>query len=292
MIVTGGKGQVATALKKLSSDLCYEFCSSRDLDICDPQALGDYFGENNPRLIINTAAYTAVDDAEEDPESAYRLNKLGPEILASVCASAKTPLIHLSTDYVFNGESNIPYSEEADVCPLSVYGRSKLGGEEGVRANLDEHVILRLSSIFSGHADCFPRSILTAALKGFELNVVSDQITGPTSANSIATVLDIMARKIISGDLSWGIYHFAQQPFLSWYEFAQMVIQIAKKTDGRFLKIKIKAVSSEDFGARAQRPRRACLDSSKLTSELPLDSSIFSHEIHLADVINEITRSL
>lgn len=292
VLVTGGNGQVATALKKLNSDLCYEFCSSDDLDICDSQAVGAFLEEIKPRLVINTAAYTAVDGAEEDPGSAYRVNKLGSEVLAIACATAKAALIHLSTDYVFSGESNIPYTEEADAFPLSIYGKSKLDGENAVRKVLGEHVILRLSAIFSGYAKCFPMSILREALQCSELHVISDQNTGPTCANSIAVVLDVMARKILAGKLSWGTYHFAQQPFISWYEFAQMILQIAKNTDRRFVKTKIKPVNSEDYKSLASRPNMACLDSSKLAGELCLDDSILCRATHLDDVIRQITQQL
>lgn len=291
-MVTGGNGQVATALKKLNSDLCYEFFCSVDLDICDPQAVNDCFEAIKPRVVINTAAYTAVDEAEKNFESAYRANKLGPEVLAISCAKSKTPLIHLSTDYVFSGDSTKPYTEDAKVCPLGSYGRTKLGGEEAVRALLDKYVILRMSGVFSGHSACFPRAILKAALKQTDLNVVSDQITGPTSADSIAVVLDLMVLKVFAGNLNWGTYHFAQQPFLSWYEFAQVIIDIAQNTDNRFVSTEIRPLLAKEFNALAPRPRHACLDSSKLVSELCLDLSVLSREMNLIKAIHQITHQL
>lgn len=290
VIVTGGDGQVATALKKLNSDLCYKFLSATELDICDPQAIYNCFDEIEPRIVMNTAAYTAVDDAEENSMSAYRVNKFGPELLAIACVKSATPLIHLSTDYVFNGDSSIPYIEEAKVCPLGIYGQTKLGGEEAVRSILDEHIILRLSGVFSEHAGCFPRSILKAALQHNEVNVVCDQITGPTSVDSIARILDLMAVKVLAGNLNWGTYHFAQQPFLSWYEFAQMIINIAKNMDDRFTNTKIRPVHSKEFNALAPRPNYACLDSSKLVNELCLDSSLLSREMDLKETIRQITQ--
>lgn len=284
-MVTGGNSQIATAIKKLNTDLCYEFLCSDDLDICDPHAVDGCFREIDPRIVINTAAYTAVDKAEENPERVYRVNGLGPELLAIACANSKIPLIHLSTDYVFSGDSMIPYTEDSKAWPVCTYGQSKLDGEKAVRALLDEHVILRLSGVFSGYSDCFPRSILKAALQHAELKIVSDQITGPTSADSIALVLDLMVAKIFAGNLNWGIYHFAQQPFLSWYEFGRTIIDIAQKMDSRFLNTEIRPVRSKEFNATAPRPSYACLDSSKLARELCLDCSTLSRDFYLQDAI-------
>ena len=293
VMVAGGNSQVATALRALNSSLSYEFYSRTDLNICNSEAIFHYFGGvNPPSLVINTAAYTSVDDAENNLGIASSANELGPELLAISCSSLKVPLVHLSTDYVFNGKTKIPYTEEANVSPLGVYGQTKLAGEESVRAFLDEHVILRLSGIFSSHAHCFPRSILKAALRTSRLRVVNDQISGPSSAHSVALVLDLIARRALSGNFRWGTYHFSQQPYLSWYEFAQSILQIAQNNDSRFQKTKIRPISSEEFDARATRPRYACLDSTKLTNELYLDSSILSREVHLNKTVREIIREL
>jgi len=151
---------------------------------------------------------------------------------------------------------------------------------------------LRVSGVFSGHAPCFPRAILKAALQQDDLNVVSNQITSPTSADSIALVLDLMALKVFAGNLNWGTYHFAQKPFLSWHEFAQVIIDIAQNMDNRFVNTKIRPVRANEFDALARRPRYACLDSSKLISELCLDFAVLSRETDLTDAIREITRQL
>lgn len=291
-MVTGGNGQVAEALKKLNTDLCYEFLSRSDLDICDRQAVDYYFDKIEPRLVINTAAYTAVDEAEVSSESAYRTNKLGPKLLGIACANSKTPLLHLSTDYVFDGNTKIPYAEDMKACPIGTYGKTKLGGEEAIRAHLYEHVILRLSGVFSGYSNCFPRSILKGALKNKELTIVNDQITGPTSADAIALVLDLMARKILGGNWTWGTYHFSQQPYLSWYEFGLMVIAIAQQMDCRFLNTKIRPTNSDEFSALAPRPKYACLDSSKLLGELRMDFSVLSRERDLTEAIRQIIQQL
>lgn len=292
VIVTGGNGQVATALKHLRSNLSYEFVDRSELDICCPRAVVECFAAKKPSLVINAAAFTAVDGAENDPQSALRVNHLGPEILATACAKRQIPLIHLSTDYVFDGTSNCPYSEVEEACPVGTYGRTKFDGEEGVRAKLGGHVILRLSGIFSGYANCFPRSILKAALRYAELKIVDDQITGPTSAYSIAIILDLISQRVLNGNFSWGTYHFAQQHFLTWFEFAQIIIEQAENLDPRFSDKKVSPITTEEYGALAPRPKYSCLDSSKLLKELELDASILDREADLDDAIRSIISTL
>lgn len=288
IIVTGGNGQVAVALKRLSPDLEYKFLARSELDICDTQAVADCFRRERPSVVINTAAYTGVDDAESNPETARRVNELGPRILAKYCANSKTPLVHLSTDYVFNGESEIPYSEAVEPSPLGVYGLTKLNGEVAVKTALTEYVILRLSGIFSGHANCFPKSILKAALRLQELDVVDDQITGPTSARSAALVIDLIVRKILDHQVPWGTYHFAQRPFLTWFEFANMIIETAQKLDDRFEKVKINPVYSKHFGAQASRPKWACLESEKTCAAFNIPSLAFNREEDVSQCVAEI----
>jgi dTDP-4-dehydrorhamnose reductase len=292
VIVAGGNGQVATALKHLSSDLSYEFLDRSELDICCSRSVFECFAAKKPCLVINAAAFTAVDDAENDPRGSWQVNHLGPETLAIACAERQIPLIHLSTDYVFDGTSNVPYSETEKACPVGTYGRTKFAGEEGVRAKLDEHVVVRLSGIFSGHGSCFPRSILKAALRYEQLKIVNDQITGPTSAYSIAVILDSISQIALNGKLSWGTYHFAQQPFLTWFEFAQIIIEKAENLDSRFRDSKLSPINTEEYGALAPRPKYSCLDSSKLLKELELDASILDREADLDDAIRSILPTL
>jgi len=292
VIVTGGNGQVATELKRLSSDLSYEFFDHSELDICCSRSVFKCFATEKPSLVINAAAFTAVDNSENDPQGSLRVNHLGPEILATACAERQIPLIHLSTDYVFDGTSNVPYSELEEACPVGIYGQTKFDGEECVRAKLDEYVVLRLSGIFSGHRSCFPRSILKAALRFEELKIVNDQITGPTSGHSIAVILDLISQRALNGNLSWGTYHFAQQPFLTWFEFAQIIIEKAEKMDLRFRGKKVSPISTQEYGALAPRPKYSCLDSSKLLKELGLDASILDREADLHGAIRSILPAL
>lgn len=288
ILVTGGGGQVATALKQINSGLDYEFYSRGELDVSSSAAIVGCFKHKLPQLVINTAAYTAVDDAEIYPETADRVNRFGVKVLASACKKFKVPLIQLSTDYVFDGASKTPYLVNSRTHPLSIYGQTKRRGEEVLKKYLNDYAILRLSGVFSDHANCFPLSILTAALNRTELKVVNDQFTGPTSVHSIGIILDLMAQRVLAGNLNWGIYHFAQQPFLSWYDFAQMIITKARDQDSRYSAVKVIPITTEECDAKAPRPKYACLESEKLLSELRVDHSILSRDLDLDNVIYSI----
>ena len=197
VLVTGGGGQVARALSESQSRFRFVSLTRSALDISKEAVITEYLEQVKPKLVVNTAAYTTVDAAEDDLENAGMANCVGPTLLSKACADRGIPLVHLSTDYVFDGLSEQPYSESAKPYPLSAYGRTKFEGEEAVRSNLPEHIILRLSGIFSTHGNCFPRSIIRAALRHPELKVLDDQVTGPTSAKSVATVIDAIISKVI-----------------------------------------------------------------------------------------------
>lgn len=292
VLVTGGCGQVARALVERKSCLTYVSCSRSELDITDSDSIAAAFDRIGPHIVVNAAAYTAVDAAEDNFDKAVAVNTRGPYLLSKRCAVERVPLIHLSTDYVYDGSLNQPYTEEVAATPAGIYGRTKSEGEDAVRSNLSDHLIIRLSGVFSGHGKCFPRSILTAALKHSDLNVVSDQVSGPTSARSIASVLDVVASKAIDQNVSWGTYHFAQRPFISWYQFANVIIERAQLIDQRFKDVEIHPISTADFGARAPRPINACLDSSKLLSEFALEAQILCRDADLDDTIASIICNL
>jgi dTDP-4-dehydrorhamnose reductase len=292
VLVTGGGGQVARALSKNQSHFRVVSCTRSELDISKEAVITEYLERVKPNLVVNTAAYTAVDAAEDDLESAGTANCVGPTVLSKACADRGIPLIHLSTDYVFDGLSEQPYSESGKPCPSSAYGRTKFEGEEAVRSNLPEHIILRLSGIFSTHGNCFPRAIIKAALRNPELKVIDDQVTGPTSAKSVATVIGEIASKVISGRLHWGTYHFAQQPFVSWYQFATVILERAQEFDERFRSVKVIPVSTASYGARAVRPKNSCLDSRKLLATFDLAAGILDRDDDLDAAILAIVSDL
>lgn len=292
VLVTGGGGQVARALCENQSRLRFVSCTRSELDISKEVLIAESLERVKPKLVVNTAAYTAVDAAEDDLEKAGMANCVGPTQLAKACADSEIPLIHLSTDYVFDGLSEQPYSESVKPCPLSAYGRTKFEGEEAVRSNVPEHIILRLSGIFSTRGNCFPRSIIKAALRHHELKVIDDQVTGPTSAKSVATMIDEIVSKVINGKLHWGTYHFAQQPFLSWYQFATVILDRAQGFDARFKSVKVIPVSTASYGAKAPRPKNSCLDSRKLLAAFDLDAEILDRNEDLDAAILGIVSDL
>lgn len=274
VLVTGGGGQVARALCGNQSRFRFVSFTRSELDISIESRIAESLERVKPKLVVNTAAFTAVDAAEDDLENAGTANSVGPTILSKACADRGIPLIHLSTDYVFDGLSEQPYSESVKPCPLSAYGRTKFEGEEAVRSNLPEHIILRLSGIFSTHGNCFPRSIIKAALRRPELKVIDDQVTGPTSAKSVANVIDELVFNVFNGKSHWGTYHFAQQPFVSWYQFAAVILERAQKFDARFKSVELIPVSTDSYGAKAPRPKNSCLDSRKLLAVLDLGKAV------------------
>lgn len=292
VLVTGGSGQVARALSENQSRFGFVSFTRSELDISKEALIADCLERVKPKLVVNTAAYTAVDAAEGDLDNAGMANFVGPTLLSKACADRGIPLIHLSTDYVFDGLSGQRYSEGDIPQPLSAYGRTKLEGEEAVRSNLSEHIILRLSGIFSTLGNCFPKSIINAALRHPELKVIDDQVTGPTSAKSVATVIDAIISKVIDGKLHWGTYHFAQQPFVSWYQFATVILERAQERDARFNSVKVIPVSTASYGAKAPRPKNSCLDSRKLLATFDLDAEILDRNEDLDAAILAIISDL
>jgi dTDP-4-dehydrorhamnose reductase len=292
VLVTGGGGQVARALRENQSYYRFVSITRSELDISNDAMIGESLDRVKPKLIVNAAAYTSVDAAEDDRENAGMANCVGPTLLSKACADRGIPLIHLSTDYVFDGLSEQSYSESAIPHPMSAYGRTKLEGEEAVRSNLSEHIILRLSGIFSTHGNCFPRAIIKAAVRHSELKVIDDQVTGPTSAKSVATVIGEIVSKVSSGRLHWGTYHFAQQPFVSWYQFATVILERAQEFDARLRSVKVIPVSSASYGARAARPKNSCLDSRKLLATFDLAVGILDRDDDLDAAILAIVSDL
>lgn len=292
ILVTGGLGQIATALSKLSGDTQFTALSRSNLDISNAYSVSKSLDFYKPRFVINAAAYTAVDMAEDNEQEAFLVNAKGPELLARACADRDIPLLHLSSDYVFSRsrQGSVGYFAEDDKPnPHGVYASSKHVGEISVGTELTKHVILRVCSVFSAHSRCFPRTILRAALRSGELKVVDDQVSGPTSAQSIALVIKrIVSSFIENGSIPWGTYHFSQQPFLSWYEFSKIIVSVASRKDNRFRGIQINAVSTSEFGAKAPRPLRSCLDSTKAREAFSLEPSLFEWRNDLDVAITQI----
>jgi dTDP-4-dehydrorhamnose reductase len=199
-----------------------------------------------------------VDKAESEPELAEKVNAEAPGRLAQSCAERGAVLIHLSTDYVFDGEKNRPYNESDPVNPISVYGRSKALGEARIREALDRHIILRTSWVFSSRGSNFVKTILRLSHEKSELKVVDDQIGGPTAAGDIARSIAAIARHIRDKDAGWGTFHYAGDDAVSWHGFAQAILEQSVRFGGRV--IPVRPISTEEYPTLARRPANSALD--------------------------------
>src|SRR5690606_7761160 len=260
--VTGADGQVGQAIRSIADgfpDLTFLFWSRREADITNPEQLNKLFQETQPNWCINLAAYTAVDKAESEPDLAYDINASGAGNVASACKAAGTKIIHLSTDFVFDGTKRSPYLETDATNPLSVYGRTKLEGEQKIQQVLPEHLIVRASWIFSEYGNNFYKTMVRLGNEGRQLRIVNDQIGCPTYAVDLARALLAL---ISQSDLPFGIYHFANSEEVTWFDFAKAIFA------AKSLSVDITPISSEEFGAPAQRPSYSVLDTSKISKVL------------------------
>ncbi len=274
ILLTGAKGQVGQEVVELASQLACEIvaCSKAELDITDPGQLESVVQARQPTLVINAAAYTAVDKAEQEIDKAYAINRDGVQNLALVCKAHDLPLIHLSTDYVFDGEKASAYVEEDPRAPLNVYGASKAEGELLLQKEWEKHVIVRTSWVFGKQGPNFVKTILRLAMKQPELRVVCDQKGCPTAAADLAGALLKLAQQITQGQAHWGIFHYCGDQETTWYEFAQRIVYHGK--DYFPLKLeKLHPIVSADYPTPAKRPKNSVLNRKKIEKECGLAPS-------------------
>ena len=274
VLVFGKSGQVATALGRLGpiADRPVTCLGRGETDISDARAVTEAFETHRPAFAINAAAYTAVDAAESAPDEAHGVNANGAGHLALACAEAGIPLIHLSTDYVFDGRGERPYRENDPVAPLGVYGRSKLAGEELIRARLDRHLILRTSWVFSAAGGNFVTTMLRLGAERDELGIVDDQTGSPTFAGDIAAAISALAEVVLSGggDVPWGTYHMSNAGHTTWYGFAKEIFAHAEAA-GQKVPSVVKPIATEDYPTPATRPRYSILDTAKLRAAFGIE---------------------
>jgi dTDP-4-dehydrorhamnose reductase len=245
------------------------FWSRRELDLLDTGRIRDAVLKQRPDCVINAAAYTSVDRAESAPETAYAVNAMAVAELARATSVLGAPLIHLSTDYVFDGGSERPYREDDAVAPLNVYGRTKLGGELAAQTLCERHWIFRTSWVFSEHGGNFVKTMLRLADAQQQVNVVNDQRGRPTYAGDIAdTIVDVLSRLRQGDTLPWGVYHLACQDECSWYDFARAVYTRAQQTGLLEKPPELVPIATRDYPSAAARPTRSTLDTSRLESFL------------------------
>lgn len=270
ILVVGYKGQVGTCLMKLGPAYDFEM-SGKDLpelDITSLESVKKHVEKDSPQLIINAAAYTNVDKAEEDQEAAYLVNDKGVENLAIAAEEIGVPLFHISTDYVFDGTSD-PYFEDDLVNPLSVYGASKLAGEISLKNHCSKWVALRSSWLFSEYGNNFVKTMIKVGRSRDSLGVVADQFGAPTSANHVAQSLLGLAVAFNSGKEIFGMYHFTGQPYGTWHDLAEVIFDEALKHKLIDKKPEVKALTTEEYPLPAERPKNSRLESSKIMHLLP-----------------------
>lgn len=259
ILVTGANGQLGQCLQKISSqfeEFEFIFTDSETLDITIKEEVNDFFWQNAPDFCINAAAYTAVDLAETDVEKAFLVNADGAENLAEACSENNAQFIHVSTDYVFDGENNLAYTEEDFTNPLGVYGASKLAGDELALEVNPCSVILRTSWVYSEFGKNFVKTMLNLFATKDELNIVADQFGQPTNANDLAEAI----MKIIKSEkITSGIFNFSNLGRISWFDFAE---KIAELSDA---KIKLNAIETSQYPTPAKRPKNSVLDLDKIS---------------------------
>jgi dTDP-4-dehydrorhamnose reductase len=267
ILCTGGSGQLGHALQNLAAErrLSLIAVSRPEFDFERPETIDASFNAAKPDFVVNAAAYTAVDAAETNIEAAEAGNHTGPLHLAQLCAGAGIPLIHVSTDYVFNGEKGAPYLETDPTSPTGVYGRTKRDGELATLAACPKTIILRTSWVYSAHGKNFARTMLNAAAKVNQLKVVSDQRGTPTAAADLAAaILDILTRLQENGwqDSDAGIYHATSAGETTWYGFAMAIFEAASPCG--LTQPSVTPISTADWPTPAKRPADSRLDCAKL----------------------------
>jgi dTDP-4-dehydrorhamnose reductase len=266
ILVFGAGGQLGSELvgRPHSNDISFQFVRRADAYIDDPAAVRRAMQLARPSLVLNAAAYTNVDQAEIEREAAFRGNAEGPKVLSAACAEKDIPLIHISTDYVFDGLKRSAYVESDATAPINVYGESKLAGEIAVRRAFDRHVILRTSWLFGAYRKNFLKTVLKLAVERDELRIVADQHGCPTATADLAEAIVTIAPRLASGERAFGVYHVASPHPATWYDFAQEIVAAAAPFTGR--NPKVVSIRTQDYPTRAARPVNSTLDSSKFFS--------------------------
>ncbi|PKM19373.1 MAG: dTDP-4-dehydrorhamnose reductase [Gammaproteobacteria bacterium HGW-Gammaproteobacteria-15] len=261
LLLLGANGQLGLALmKQLQQPQQFQYLALNrsQLDITDISAVVTVMAQYRPDVVINCAAYTAVDNAEQQATTCIAVNATAVGQLAQLCQQYNSLLLQFSTDYVFNGQSNKAYTEQDIAAPLNVYGGSKLQAEHSIQASCSKYVILRTSWLFSEFGHNFYRTMLKLAQRGRIIQVVNDQFGCPTYAGDLAAItLQLLQRYQQQGSLAYGIYHLAGSPAVSWYQFAEAIFAAHQ------LKVNLQSINSESWPTLASRPANSVLDCNK-----------------------------
>jgi dTDP-4-dehydrorhamnose reductase len=276
ILIAGKNGQVGSCLVDLlstMSDVTLLALDRDQLDITDATQVNNIVAEFNPNIIINAAAYTAVDKAEQESELAYAINRDGPQNLAFAASDIKAAIIHISTDYVFDGDNAESYTESDVTAPQGEYGRSKLAGEEAVAQACPKHIILRTAWVFGEHGNNFVKTMLRLGKTRDTLGVVADQLGGPTYAGDIAKAIVAISKQIIDGNQAYGIYHYSGFPHVSWHTFAEKIFDIALEQGVLKQSIQVNPIMTQDYPTPAKRPANSRLNCHKIDSAFGIHQS-------------------
>jgi dTDP-4-dehydrorhamnose reductase len=280
LLVFGETGQVARELiRRAPAGVTIESLGRDRADLSDPAACADAIMLSDADAVINAAAWTAVDRAETDEADATIINGAAPAAMARAAAKRRLPFLHISTDYVFDGAGNTPFATDHPTAPLGAYGRSKLAGEHGVRSAGGAHLILRTSWVVSAHGSNFVKTMLRLGRERESLNVVADQIGGPTPAAAIADALFIAALAMVDGHKG-GTHHFSGAPDVSWADFARAIMA------GAGLQCQINDIPSSAYPTPAKRPQNSCLDCAEFLSDFGISRPDW--RISLTDIVSEL----
>jgi dTDP-4-dehydrorhamnose reductase len=265
IVVFGGNGQLGRELARAAAlqSIPIATPAQTEVDIAENAAVASVLSRLKPSLVVNAAAYTNVDLAETNLEAARRANEIGPAVLANACGRAQVPLVHVSTDYVFDGTKDGAYLETDPVCPVNAYGRTKAAGEQAVRGNLRRHVILRTAWLYSEFGHNFLKTILRLAASRDELRVVADQRGTPTSARELAEAIVRLASHLANHEREgqehvWGTYHFTAGGVTTWHGFASRIVAAQAPFSGR--EPRVTAITTADYPVAARRPANSQLD--------------------------------
>lgn len=258
ILVTGANGQLGNEMQVLARENLqhtYFFTDVQELDMCDEQAVYAYVSEHKIDIIVNCAAYTAVDKAEDNVELCDKLNNIAPGYLARAAQANGAAMIQVSTDYVFDGTAHIPYTEEEPTCPASVYGSTKLAGEQNVMDHCEKAMVIRTAWLYSIYGNNFVKTMIRLGQERDSLGVIFDQIGTPTYANDLAqTIFAAINKGVVRG-----IYHFSDEGVCSWYDFTIAIHRLAG-----IASCKVKPLHTADYPAKAPRPHYSVLDKTKI----------------------------
>lgn len=268
ILVTGANGQLGSEIKSLVQnypDFEFVFSDLPELDICNKQSLSQFVSDNDIKAMINCAAYTAVDKAEEEEKTAELVNASAVSNLVSIAEELNLKLVHISTDYVFDGTSHLPYTEDMPVSPLGVYGGTKRKGEEYVINSTSNSILVRTSWLYSSYGNNFVKTMMRLGNEREELGVIFDQVGTPTYANDLAKA----CLEILSGserlDKGGKVYHFSNEGVASWFDFSKAIMELAA------LDCNVKPIETKDYPTPAKRPHYSVLNKAKIKADFGVE---------------------